>query len=451
MPVAPTFPGVYIEEVPSGVRTIAGVATSIAAFVDRFRRGPSTRLSRSSASPISSASSADWTRGATPATPSSSSILNGGTEAWVVRVRALAGAAGAAVPRRRRRSSPAAPRRLPTCAPDGASAAHRSATRAPGATCSAWRSISTPPSCPTRRSIPTACSCRASFQPHHRRGRRSATDARSSARPKPSQPHDAPGARNNAIEVVQRDVQARAARPQRRWRPSRPRSPRPSGPTPPARSAERSLRRRPFPLRRDLRPRRRSRRARRRRGRGHPDGHDRLWRWAGADGPSATLRPFVENAIRAADPNNPLFSGATLQLMGGRYRIQLGRAGAGFNSGGHRLGGRTGPPRRSCGSAVAARRRGGRPAGRARGRRRQRRADDAEIAGVRANKTGIYALEDVDLFNILCMPARGAISAGHRHARGLRRGRDLLRGAARLPDRRHPGADRRRSTPCRPG
>ena len=28
MPVNPTFPGVYIEEIPSGVRTIVGVATS---------------------------------------------------------------------------------------------------------------------------------------------------------------------------------------------------------------------------------------------------------------------------------------------------------------------------------------------------------------------------------------------------------------------------------------
>jgi uncharacterized protein len=40
MPVTPTYPGVYIEEVPSGVRTITGVATSIAAFVGRALRGP---------------------------------------------------------------------------------------------------------------------------------------------------------------------------------------------------------------------------------------------------------------------------------------------------------------------------------------------------------------------------------------------------------------------------
>ncbi len=40
MPVAPTYPGVYIEEIPSGVRTITGVATSITAFVGRARNGP---------------------------------------------------------------------------------------------------------------------------------------------------------------------------------------------------------------------------------------------------------------------------------------------------------------------------------------------------------------------------------------------------------------------------
>src|SRR4051812_1825146 len=43
MPVAPTYPGVYVEEIPSGVRTITGVATSITAFVGRARRGPSNR------------------------------------------------------------------------------------------------------------------------------------------------------------------------------------------------------------------------------------------------------------------------------------------------------------------------------------------------------------------------------------------------------------------------
>jgi phage tail sheath protein FI len=40
MPVTPTYPGVYIEEITSGVRTITGVATSIAAFVGWAARGP---------------------------------------------------------------------------------------------------------------------------------------------------------------------------------------------------------------------------------------------------------------------------------------------------------------------------------------------------------------------------------------------------------------------------
>lgn len=41
MPAARIYPGVYIQEVPSGVRVIEGVATSIAAFVGRAPRGPS--------------------------------------------------------------------------------------------------------------------------------------------------------------------------------------------------------------------------------------------------------------------------------------------------------------------------------------------------------------------------------------------------------------------------
>src|SRR5215213_7165968 len=39
MPITPTYPGVYIEEVPSGVRTITGVPTAVTAFVGRARRG----------------------------------------------------------------------------------------------------------------------------------------------------------------------------------------------------------------------------------------------------------------------------------------------------------------------------------------------------------------------------------------------------------------------------
>ena len=39
MPVAVSYPGVYIEEIPSGVRAITGVATSVTAFIGRAPSG----------------------------------------------------------------------------------------------------------------------------------------------------------------------------------------------------------------------------------------------------------------------------------------------------------------------------------------------------------------------------------------------------------------------------
>ncbi|MDH4285766.1 MAG: hypothetical protein OEV35_10660, partial [Gallionellaceae bacterium] len=39
MPPTLSYPGVYIEEIPSGVRTISGVATSITAFIGRAKKG----------------------------------------------------------------------------------------------------------------------------------------------------------------------------------------------------------------------------------------------------------------------------------------------------------------------------------------------------------------------------------------------------------------------------
>ena len=85
MPVRPTFPGVYIEEVPSGVRTIVGVATSIGAFIDYFGRGPIERA-------VQIFSFADFERefgGLDINSEASYGIqqffLNGGSEAFVIR------------------------------------------------------------------------------------------------------------------------------------------------------------------------------------------------------------------------------------------------------------------------------------------------------------------------------------------------------------------------------
>ncbi|MCU0985400.1 MAG: hypothetical protein MUC89_10725 [Acetobacteraceae bacterium] len=86
MPVRPTYPGVYIEEVASGVRTIVGVATSTGAFVDAFSRGPQNVA-------VQVFGMADFTRefgGLHRDSPGSYAVRqffeNGGSEAWVVRV-----------------------------------------------------------------------------------------------------------------------------------------------------------------------------------------------------------------------------------------------------------------------------------------------------------------------------------------------------------------------------
>ena len=52
MPVTPTYPGVYVQEIPSGVRTIAGVETAVAAFIGRAKWGPLGAPVRLSTLPI---------------------------------------------------------------------------------------------------------------------------------------------------------------------------------------------------------------------------------------------------------------------------------------------------------------------------------------------------------------------------------------------------------------
>ena len=95
MPIAPTYPGVYIEELPSGVRTITGVSTSVTAFLGSFTRG---RLN----TPTQVFSVADLERSFGPLVTSSEAgysirqfFANGGSEAWVVRVASGAPVAAA--------------------------------------------------------------------------------------------------------------------------------------------------------------------------------------------------------------------------------------------------------------------------------------------------------------------------------------------------------------------
>jgi phage tail sheath protein FI len=92
MPATPTYPGVYIEELPSAVRTITAVSTSVTAFVGFTQRGPLD-------TPVVLTSFADYERrfgGLSPDSVLGYSVqqffLNGGSTAIVVRLAAGAAA-----------------------------------------------------------------------------------------------------------------------------------------------------------------------------------------------------------------------------------------------------------------------------------------------------------------------------------------------------------------------
>ncbi|RZQ59325.1 phage tail sheath family protein [Amycolatopsis suaedae] len=86
MPISPTYPGVYIEELPSAVRTIIGVPTSIAAFIGTAPRGATDR-------PVHITSFADYEAefgGLDKQSEMSHAVYhfyqNGGSEAEIVRI-----------------------------------------------------------------------------------------------------------------------------------------------------------------------------------------------------------------------------------------------------------------------------------------------------------------------------------------------------------------------------
>jgi len=86
MPVTPTYPGVYVQEVPSGVRTITGVSTSIGMFVGMTKAGPM-------AEPFRCTTYTDFVRTFSDDTSSTQLpnyvklfFLNGGTDCYVMRI-----------------------------------------------------------------------------------------------------------------------------------------------------------------------------------------------------------------------------------------------------------------------------------------------------------------------------------------------------------------------------
>jgi hypothetical protein len=145
------------------------------------------------------------------------------------------------------------------------------------------------------------------------------------------------------------------------------------------------------------------------------------------DEATRNARSSLEAAIRGANPNDPRLTNAIVQIVGGRFRVLTGRAGspsvpgsafdpssivtftevAGTTAAAFGLlGGGVAPnvQQYSLGGASTAAQQflqagvDGNPPG----------AND--IIGVRANKTGMFALEDVDLFNILCIPRAADLS-----------------------------------------
>src|SRR5688572_303359 len=98
MPQALTYPGVYVEEVSSGVRTIAGVATSIALFIGWAKKGSIEKAGRVF-------SFADYEReygGLDGRTLLGHSVMhffnNGGTDAYVIRLAKIGDGSGTAAP-----------------------------------------------------------------------------------------------------------------------------------------------------------------------------------------------------------------------------------------------------------------------------------------------------------------------------------------------------------------
>jgi phage tail sheath protein FI len=401
MPVTPTYPGVYIEEVPSGVHTITGVATSIGAFIDAFTRGPIDTA-------VQVLSMADFERefgGLNTLSEGSYAIgqffLNGGAQAWVIRV----GVDGAA------------PNQLATATvvlTDGANPVVRvrAGRRVRGESVlnpGTWgnflrieidRDVAIPDD-PTQTAdeLFNFTVSEVAILGGRQSTVRSETYRNLTFRPDVT---------NNAIQVVnegsslvQLDRDGMAALPSPYTPPVLPQS---SGTVsapltmPPAIPASGST----FNVK--------------------VNGGANIAVTLGYGGASPTtyqgLLPFLQAAIQAQAAANPQLADVAVRLIGNGttalpYRFVVGAAATGgvvppatqitFN------GGVSGALQLSGGSVTVANVQFA-PAGAGLGGDGLP-ADATALTGIRANKTGLYALEEADLFNILCIPAAAGLPA----------------------------------------
>jgi Bacteriophage tail sheath protein len=86
MPATYSYPGVYIEELPSPVHPIMGVTTSVAAFVDVFASGPVNQATQISSVGDFARIFGGFSRDSESSYAIAQFFLNGGQNAWVVRV-----------------------------------------------------------------------------------------------------------------------------------------------------------------------------------------------------------------------------------------------------------------------------------------------------------------------------------------------------------------------------
>ena len=88
MPVVPaiSYPGVYIQEVPTGSHTIVGVATSITAFIGRTLRGPvNAPMITTSYADFEQTFGGSWSQSYLPDAVRDF-YMNGGAQAVIVRL-----------------------------------------------------------------------------------------------------------------------------------------------------------------------------------------------------------------------------------------------------------------------------------------------------------------------------------------------------------------------------
>ena len=388
MPVNPTYPGVYIQELPSGSHAIAGVATSIGAVVGTFARGPADVAVQ-----VFNLGEFDRIFGGLDRVREASYavqqfFLNGGAQAWIVRV-APGGAASEVILRGRGGGGPARVLRA---------RAGRQVNRQSVADTGAWGD-NLRVDIDYQTAAPATQFNLAVSEVRDDGGRESVAKSETFRNLviDPTQVNDALAVVNNGSQLIQltQDAGWDTVRPAQTGTTSGAIDPGLAGLTA-ANSSVRVTVTRPSGVQQEI---------------------------VTINAPAlpatpAQARAVLESAIRAARPADPFWAQAVVQLNGASLRVLGGRGGADYDADAvitfADVAGNLAATLQLLGATArpnVQQYRLGSPNAGVIGFR------DAVVAGVddagptppalrgdRGAKTGMYALESVDLFNILCIP-----------------------------------------------